>query len=274
MNESEKKRTEVCLSAVDSHEILLRLTGFMVLHTWSPYRFERTQIATIRGKKCVHISSSFLSFLSSSPFLSYGDELFAFNLCMQFYFMWLASSYTTSLILIYCSTSTSSSMKLYHITPTSRDCELINLTRPIILTPLDYHTPIDRPPKKRKKSAIELYDGMVKDGRLSRAGKTVTCLKCGEKGHNSRSCTVNPSTPAVTIDPSTQSNVTHSAPAVTVNSSTQSNVTYYVPVVTVNPSAQSNVTHFASGVRFSKVIASRLSPAIKTNSKGKRKVGE
>ncbi|GKE62391.1 transposase, MuDR, partial [Tanacetum coccineum] len=73
-------------------------------------------------------------------------------------------------------------------TPTSRDRELINLTSPIILTPSDYHTPIGRPPKKRKKSAIELYDEMVKDGRLSRAGKTVTCLKCGEKGHNSRSC--------------------------------------------------------------------------------------
>ncbi|GJX12766.1 mutator type transposase, partial [Tanacetum coccineum] len=45
----------------------------------------------------------------------------------------------------------------------------------------DYHTPIGRPPKKRKKSVAELYDGMVKDGKLSRAGKTVTCLKCGQK---------------------------------------------------------------------------------------------
>ncbi|GKB43981.1 mutator type transposase, partial [Tanacetum coccineum] len=35
---------------------------------------------------------------------------------------------------------------------------------PIILTPPDYYIPIGRPPKKRKKSVAELYDGMVKDG--------------------------------------------------------------------------------------------------------------
>nr|GEV15098.1 transposase, mutator type [Tanacetum cinerariifolium] len=58
---------------------------------------------------------------------------------------------------------------------------------PIILTPPDYHTPVGRPPKKRKKSVVELYDRMVKDGKLSRVGKTVTCTKCGPKGHNSRS---------------------------------------------------------------------------------------
>ncbi|GJW61631.1 hypothetical protein Tco_0110966 [Tanacetum coccineum] len=34
-------------------------------------------IASIRGKKCVFISPSFLSFLSSSPLLSYGDGLMA-----------------------------------------------------------------------------------------------------------------------------------------------------------------------------------------------------
>ncbi|GJZ61827.1 mutator type transposase [Tanacetum coccineum] len=59
---------------------------------------------------------------------------------------------------------------------------------PITLTPPDYHTPVGRPPKKRKKSAAELYDGMVKKGKLSRAGKSVTCNKCGQVGHNQRSC--------------------------------------------------------------------------------------
>ena len=29
---------------------------------------------------------------------------------------------------------------------------------------------------------------MVKDGKLSRAFKTVTCNKCGHMGHNKRSC--------------------------------------------------------------------------------------
>ncbi|GKE82705.1 hypothetical protein Tco_1552705 [Tanacetum coccineum] len=59
---------------------------------------------------------------------------------------------------------------------------------PILLTSPDYQTPIGRPPKKKRKSVAELYDGMVKDGKLSGYGKTVTYMKCGEKGHNSRSC--------------------------------------------------------------------------------------
>ncbi|GKC90047.1 mutator type transposase [Tanacetum coccineum] len=67
---------------------------------------------------------------------------------------------------------------------------------------------------------------------------------------------VNPSTPTVNVNPSAQQNMSHSEPH-----------------VTVNPSAQSNVTHYAP-VRFSKATASRLSPAKKTNSSGKRKVGE
>ncbi|GKF51042.1 mutator type transposase, partial [Tanacetum coccineum] len=59
---------------------------------------------------------------------------------------------------------------------------------PITLTPQDYHTPIGRPPKKRKKSSAELFDSMVKNGNLSRAVKSVTCNKCGQVGHNSMSC--------------------------------------------------------------------------------------
>ncbi|GJZ03583.1 ribonuclease H-like domain-containing protein [Tanacetum coccineum] len=41
--------------------------------------------------------------------------------------------------------------------------------------------------KKRKKSTGELTE-MVKDGKLIRKGGTVTCCKCGQKGHNKRSC--------------------------------------------------------------------------------------
>lgn len=59
---------------------------------------------------------------------------------------------------------------------------------PITLKPPDYHTPIGRPRRKRKKSAAELYDNMIKKGKLSREGKTVTCKKCGESRHNKRSC--------------------------------------------------------------------------------------
>ncbi|GJS81480.1 hypothetical protein Tco_0748021 [Tanacetum coccineum] len=48
---------------------------------------------------------------------------------------------------------------------------------PITLTPPNYKPPVGRPRKKRRKSAAEIYDNLVKKGKLSRAGKTVTCLK-------------------------------------------------------------------------------------------------
>ncbi|GKC55287.1 mutator type transposase, partial [Tanacetum coccineum] len=44
-----------------------------------------------------------------------------------------------------------------------------------------------RPPKKRKKSAMEVEE-MVKHEKLTRAGKTVRCLLCKQLGHNRRSC--------------------------------------------------------------------------------------
>ncbi|GJV99159.1 mutator type transposase [Tanacetum coccineum] len=59
---------------------------------------------------------------------------------------------------------------------------------PITLTAPNYKPPIGRPKKKRRKSAAEIYDNLVKRGKLSRAGGTVTCLKCGQQGHNQRSC--------------------------------------------------------------------------------------
>nr|GEU91040.1 hypothetical protein [Tanacetum cinerariifolium] len=46
---------------------------------------------------------------------------------------------------------------------------------------------VGRPCKKRKKSAGEVTE-MVKDGKLTRKGGTVTCCKCGQKGHKKRSC--------------------------------------------------------------------------------------
>ncbi|GJX23373.1 mutator type transposase [Tanacetum coccineum] len=44
-----------------------------------------------------------------------------------------------------------------------------------------------RPGIKRKKSAGEVTE-MVKDVKLIRKGGAVTCYKCGQKGHNKRSC--------------------------------------------------------------------------------------
>ncbi|GJZ51393.1 ribonuclease H-like domain-containing protein [Tanacetum coccineum] len=46
---------------------------------------------------------------------------------------------------------------------------------------------VGRPKKNRRKTKEEKAQ-MVKDGKLSRAYKTVTCNKCGNLGHNSRSC--------------------------------------------------------------------------------------
>ncbi|GJX21440.1 mutator type transposase [Tanacetum coccineum] len=138
----------------------------------------------------------------------------------------------------------------------------------IILTLLDYHTPIRRPSKKRKKSAAELYDGMVKDGKLSRSGKIVTCLKCGEKGHNSRSCKVQRGSQSTARPmPSQRGSQPTQMPS-------QATVNHSAPAVNITPSAQSNVTLSASAMRFSKATTSRLSPAKKTSSRGKRKVGE
>lgn len=51
-----------------------------------------------------------------------------------------------------------------------------------------YHKPIGRPRKKRKKDALEKDEEMVSGGKLSRKGKSVTCGKCGNKGHNKKTC--------------------------------------------------------------------------------------
>ncbi|GJS78657.1 mutator type transposase [Tanacetum coccineum] len=58
---------------------------------------------------------------------------------------------------------------------------------PLRLIPPYILPQVGRPGKKRKKSAGELTE-MVKDGKLIRKGGTVTCCKCGQKGHNKRSC--------------------------------------------------------------------------------------
>ncbi|GJS16124.1 mutator type transposase [Tanacetum coccineum] len=47
----------------------------------------------------------------------------------------------------------------------------------ITLTPPDYHTSIGRPLKKRKISDAELFDVLVRKGKLGKVGKLVTCTK-------------------------------------------------------------------------------------------------
>ncbi|GJV06865.1 retrotransposon protein, putative, ty1-copia subclass [Tanacetum coccineum] len=136
---------------------------------------------------------------------------------------------------------------------------------PITYTPPEYHKPAGRPSKKRKKSAAELFDGLVKNGKLSRFGQTITCCKCGQKGHNSRTCKGQrgvTSAPAVNQSQTTQTTVNPSAPAVNPSQTTQT---------TVNSPSQTSPT-----MRYTKQKASRYSPSKNTNasSSGKRKAGE
>ncbi|GKE08057.1 hypothetical protein Tco_1411608 [Tanacetum coccineum] len=48
--------------------------------------------------------------------------------------------------------------------------------------------PIGRPPKKRKKSAAELADEIMKSNKMTRLGNSVTCSLCKQVGHNQRGC--------------------------------------------------------------------------------------
>nr|GEZ27488.1 hypothetical protein [Tanacetum cinerariifolium] len=59
---------------------------------------------------------------------------------------------------------------------------------PTTILPPNHHPQVGRPPKIIKKSAGKDIQ-MVKNGKLSRASKTVTCVLCKSKGHNKRSCT-------------------------------------------------------------------------------------
>ncbi|GKC67699.1 mutator type transposase, partial [Tanacetum coccineum] len=59
---------------------------------------------------------------------------------------------------------------------------------PTTIIPPKPHQQIGRPPKKRKKSATELADEMMKSKKLTKTGKSVTCKLCKQVGHNSRGC--------------------------------------------------------------------------------------
>ncbi|GJU66134.1 hypothetical protein Tco_1252393 [Tanacetum coccineum] len=61
---------------------------------------------------------------------------------------------------------------------------------PTTIIPPKPHPQIGRPPKKRKKSAAELADEMMKSKKLTKTGKSVTCKSCKQVGHNSRAARV------------------------------------------------------------------------------------
>ncbi|GKD92400.1 hypothetical protein Tco_1372237 [Tanacetum coccineum] len=60
-------------------------------------------------------------------------------------------------------------------------------TCPTTLLPPKHHVQVGRPKKKRKRSKHE-DEPFVKDGKLSRKGRTITCQSCGNIGHNKATC--------------------------------------------------------------------------------------
>ncbi|PWA73896.1 transposase, mutator type [Artemisia annua] len=61
---------------------------------------------------------------------------------------------------------------------------------PTTLLPPTHHPQIGRPRKERRKSRAEKdLVHVTKNGKLTRKLRTVTCDKCGTRGHNSRTCT-------------------------------------------------------------------------------------
>ncbi|GJY90529.1 hypothetical protein Tco_0505725 [Tanacetum coccineum] len=58
---------------------------------------------------------------------------------------------------------------------------------PTTLLPPNYHLSIGRPKKKRTKSLYE-KDEMVKNGKLGKKGRNVTCQSCGHLGNNKLTC--------------------------------------------------------------------------------------
>ncbi|GJW21946.1 hypothetical protein Tco_0032568 [Tanacetum coccineum] len=68
-----------------------------------------------------------------------------------------------------------------------RDMWPVVESRTVIIPPL-YKPPIGRPLKKRKKLNDEIASQSASSGKLSRKGKSVSCGKCGNVGHNRKGC--------------------------------------------------------------------------------------
>ncbi|KAJ0716036.1 putative transcription factor interactor and regulator CCHC(Zn) family [Helianthus annuus] len=61
---------------------------------------------------------------------------------------------------------------------------------PTTLIPPKHHTQVGRPKKKRKKAygEKELEQEFDRGGKMTRKGSSIKCGKCGNMGHNVRSC--------------------------------------------------------------------------------------
>ncbi|GKE03952.1 hypothetical protein Tco_1395970 [Tanacetum coccineum] len=68
-----------------------------------------------------------------------------------------------------------------------RDMWPVVESRTVIIPPL-YKPPIGRLPKKRKQSNVEIASQSASSSKLYRKGKSVSCGKCGNVGHNRKGC--------------------------------------------------------------------------------------
>ncbi|GJX36180.1 mutator type transposase [Tanacetum coccineum] len=68
-----------------------------------------------------------------------------------------------------------------------RDMWLLVESRTVII-PSFHKPPIGRPPKKRNKSNDDIRSQSASSGKLSRKGKSISCGKCGNVGHNKKGC--------------------------------------------------------------------------------------
>ncbi|GKF72482.1 hypothetical protein Tco_0208596 [Tanacetum coccineum] len=57
-----------------------------------------------------------------------------------------------------------------------------------VIIPSLYKPPIGRPPKKKKKSNDEIASQSASSCKLSKKGKSVSCGKCNNVGHNRKGC--------------------------------------------------------------------------------------
>ena len=77
----------------------------------------------------------------------------------------------------------------FHVKPIRGPVHWPKCNVPTTLLPPKHQPQIGRPRKARRKSNTEKDISIMKDGKISRKHKTVTCDKCGVRGHNSRTCT-------------------------------------------------------------------------------------
>ncbi|KAI3503301.1 hypothetical protein L1887_31741 [Cichorium endivia] len=83
--------------------------------------------------------------------------------------------------------STWKEMYTFKIDPINGKNMWVKSPCPTTLLPPKHRVTIGRPKKKRRQSAFE-KDDLIKGTTVSRALKSVTCTKCKNSGHNSRTC--------------------------------------------------------------------------------------